>query len=56
MKTAIVIVLLGVSLSLCHAAVPEDEIKMMPGLERQPTFKQYSGYLRASGTKKLHYW
>ncbi|XP_067651737.1 lysosomal protective protein-like [Haliotis asinina] len=42
--------------TVCYAVVPEDEIKMMPGLSKQPPFKQYSGYLKASGTKKLHYW
>ena len=49
-------------LSLClllgaTQAVPEDdEITALPGLKKQPNFKQYSGYLKASGTKKLHYW
>ncbi|ESO96867.1 hypothetical protein LOTGIDRAFT_159616 [Lottia gigantea] len=31
-------------------------ITELPGLAVQPNFKQYSGYLKASGTKKLHYW
>ncbi|ESP01459.1 hypothetical protein LOTGIDRAFT_206131 [Lottia gigantea] len=39
-----------------NAAVPADMISSMPGLKVQPNFKQYSGYLKASGTKKLHYW
>ncbi|KAK7105699.1 lysosomal protective protein-like [Littorina saxatilis] len=38
------------------AAPSEDEIQMLPGLTTQPSFKQYSGYLAASDTKKLHYW
>ncbi|XP_076438729.1 lysosomal protective protein-like [Babylonia areolata] len=33
-----------------------DEILSLPGLKKQPSFKQYSGYLPASGSKKLHYW
>ena len=49
-------------LSLCllagaTQAVPvDDEITALPGLKKQPNFKQYSGYLKASGTKTLHYW
>lgn len=38
------------------AAPSEDIIDNLPGLKKQPNFKQYSGYLKASGTKKLHYW
>ena len=34
----------------------EDEIKSLPGLGTQPKFKQYSGYLDATGTRHLHYW
>ncbi|XP_033113380.1 lysosomal protective protein-like [Anneissia japonica] len=33
-----------------------DEVLSLPGLAVQPKFKHYSGYLKASGTKKLHYW
>lgn len=33
-----------------------DEIKYLPGLPKQPSFKQYSGYLNVSGNKHLHYW
>ncbi|XP_069112460.1 lysosomal protective protein-like [Argopecten irradians] len=38
------------------SAVVEDQIVSMPGLTTQPTWKQYSGYLNATGNKKLHYW
>ncbi|XP_070575245.1 lysosomal protective protein-like isoform X2 [Ptychodera flava] len=33
-----------------------DEITYLPGLQKQPSFKHYSGYLKATGTKMLHYW
>ena len=33
-----------------------DLVWSLPGLTFEPKFKQYSGYLRASGTKHLHYW
>uniref|UniRef100_A0A6I8PEB5 Carboxypeptidase n=1 Tax=Ornithorhynchus anatinus TaxID=9258 RepID=A0A6I8PEB5_ORNAN len=38
------------------AAPAEDEILSLPGLAKQPSFRQFSGYLRATGTKRLHYW
>ncbi|KAL5006080.1 hypothetical protein ScPMuIL_017238 [Solemya velum] len=44
--------LIGLALS----AVPQDEVKSLPGLKKQPFWHHYSGYLKASGTKKLHYW
>ncbi|XP_017334981.1 lysosomal protective protein [Ictalurus punctatus] len=37
-------------------APAEDEIKSLPGLSKQPGFKQYSGYLTVAGNKHLHYW
>ncbi|XP_039262370.2 lysosomal protective protein-like [Styela clava] len=39
-----------------NAAPQEDLITELPGLSTLPKFKQYSGYLQASGTKHLHYW
>lgn len=33
-----------------------DEIVSLPGLSKMTSFKQYSGYLDASDTKKFHYW
>ncbi|XP_070574646.1 lysosomal protective protein-like isoform X1 [Ptychodera flava] len=33
-----------------------DEVVSLPGLKEKPSFRQYSGYLNATGTKKLHYW
>ena len=34
----------------------DDIVSFLPGLPHQPSFRQYSGYLNAQGTKKLHYW
>lgn len=42
--------------SCIHTAPSGDEITYLPGLKKQPAWKQYSGYLKASGTKHLHYW
>ncbi|XP_025870491.1 lysosomal protective protein [Vulpes vulpes] len=39
-----------------QAAPDLDEIQCLPGLAKQPAFRQYSGYLRGSGPKHLHYW
>ncbi|KAI5619569.1 lysosomal protective protein precursor [Silurus asotus] len=33
-----------------------DAIKSLPGLSKQPAFRQYSGYLTVAGNKHLHYW
>ncbi|XP_015257961.1 PREDICTED: lysosomal protective protein-like [Cyprinodon variegatus] len=38
------------------AAPAEDEITFLPGLQKQPSFKQYSGYLNLPDGKHLHYW
>ncbi|KAM4692295.1 lysosomal protective protein-like isoform 2-T3 [Rhinophrynus dorsalis] len=38
------------------AACTADEIIYMPGLAKQPSFRQYSGFLNASMGKHLHYW
>lgn len=38
------------------AAPAADEVKFLPGLEKQPSFRQYSGYLHVADGKHLHYW
>lgn len=38
------------------AAAAADEVKYLPGLQKQPSFKQYSGYLSVADGKHLHYW
>lgn len=53
-------VLLGAAMTTMAMAWPtapaSDKVQSLPGLKKQPSFKQYSGYLKASGSKKLHYW
>lgn len=47
------LVLLGV---LGVQAAPDvDQVSFLPGLSKQPAFRQYSGYLSVGGTH-LHYW
>uniref|UniRef100_A0A3B3CZ54 Lysosomal protective protein n=1 Tax=Oryzias melastigma TaxID=30732 RepID=A0A3B3CZ54_ORYME len=42
---------------LCAGAAPAaDKITYMPGLYKQPSFKQFSGYLKGTQGKHLHYW
>ncbi|PIK47317.1 hypothetical protein BSL78_15817 [Apostichopus japonicus] len=40
----------------CTAASNPDAITFLPGLTKQPSFDQYSGYLAATGGKMFHYW
>jgi len=51
----VLIALIGCT-SLVSCAIESDRITDLPGLTSQPSFKQYSGYLTATGTRKLHYW
>uniref|UniRef100_A0A672ZXD1 Carboxypeptidase n=1 Tax=Sphaeramia orbicularis TaxID=375764 RepID=A0A672ZXD1_9TELE len=43
-------------LFVVEAAPDADEVKYLPGLAKQPSFKQYSGYLSVAHGKHLHYW
>ncbi|XP_022107550.1 lysosomal protective protein-like [Acanthaster planci] len=45
-----------VSLGPISAQPTADEVKSLPGLSGPLSSKQYSGYLQASGTIRLHYW
>uniref|UniRef100_A0A8C5G959 Carboxypeptidase n=1 Tax=Gouania willdenowi TaxID=441366 RepID=A0A8C5G959_GOUWI len=40
----------------CEAAPVADEVLYLPGLNKQPSFKHYSGYLQGAPGKHLHYW
>ncbi|XP_041059999.1 lysosomal protective protein isoform X3 [Carcharodon carcharias] len=41
---------------LIESAPAKDEVVYLPGLAKQPRFKQYSGYLNTSENIHLHYW
>uniref|UniRef100_A0A671SH43 Carboxypeptidase n=1 Tax=Sinocyclocheilus anshuiensis TaxID=1608454 RepID=A0A671SH43_9TELE len=54
MHLVLVCLLLGV---LEASGAPDaDEIKYLPGLSKQPSFKHYSGYFNVADNKHLHYW
>lgn len=55
-RLQLAVLLLAAVLTITQGAIDADEIKDLPGLHVKPPFKQYSGYLPATGTKKLHYW
>ncbi|XP_026205573.1 lysosomal protective protein isoform X1 [Anabas testudineus] len=38
------------------AAPSADEVTYLPGLQKQPSFRHYSGYLTVADGKHLHYW
>ncbi|XP_072169182.1 lysosomal protective protein-like [Diadema setosum] len=50
------IALFSIIASSGFAAYTPDEVSDLPGLKTQPSFSHFSGYLNASGEKKLHYW
>ncbi|XP_056129321.1 lysosomal protective protein [Lampris incognitus] len=56
MDALLLAALLFSSVLACKAAPEGDEIKYLPGLQKQPSFKQYSGYLTVADGKHLHYW
>lgn len=56
LRAALSPLLLLLLLSQGEAAPDQDEIHSLPGLAKQPSFRQYSGYLRASDSKHFHYW
>ncbi|KAK7921806.1 hypothetical protein WMY93_008708 [Mugilogobius chulae] len=41
---------------LLGAEPVDDEVKSLPGLNKQPSFRHFSGYLDLSTGKHLHYW
>ena len=63
MKNLEAVVLLGICvLQFCEfscgfpRSIKDDKVEDLPGLPHQPSFNQYSGYLKAQGSKLLHYW
>ncbi|XP_037535633.1 lysosomal protective protein [Nematolebias whitei] len=56
MKMQVVLWFFLVVLLDSEAAPAEDEITFLPGLQKQPSFRQFSGYLNVADGKHLHYW
>ncbi|ELU06391.1 hypothetical protein CAPTEDRAFT_219421 [Capitella teleta] len=50
------LLILLIAATFTKAAIDADLVRDLPGLTFTPSFKQYSGYLKASSTKHLHYW
>jgi len=44
------------SVLVIHGAPRGDLVVSIPGLDPQPKFKTYSGYLTSTGSRLLHYW
>uniref|UniRef100_A0A7N8YLG4 Carboxypeptidase n=1 Tax=Mastacembelus armatus TaxID=205130 RepID=A0A7N8YLG4_9TELE len=44
------------SLLAADTAPTADEVIYLPGLQKQPNFRHYSGYLSVADGKHLHYW
>lgn len=44
------------ALRLGLAAPAADEVTYLPGLQKQASFRHYSGYLSVASGKHLHYW
>ncbi|XP_069740959.1 lysosomal protective protein [Narcine bancroftii] len=53
---SLVILILVAQAFVAESAPAEDEIAYLPGLVKQPNFRQYSGYLNTSKNIHLHYW
>ncbi|XP_072917635.1 lysosomal protective protein isoform X1 [Hemitrygon akajei] len=52
----LLVLILVVQVFVAESAPAEDEITYLPGLAKQSSFRQYSGYLNTSENKYLHYW
>ncbi|XP_033113452.1 lysosomal protective protein-like [Anneissia japonica] len=57
MKSLAGILIVFALLALAYSQKNEDEIISLPGISANLVrFKQYSGYLNATGTRRFHYW
>ena len=56
MKRLAVFAFLVTLLYVAMSQPADEEVKSLPGLAGPLSSRQYSGYLKASGTKRLHYW
>ncbi|XP_064477215.1 lysosomal protective protein-like isoform X1 [Ornithodoros turicata] len=57
MKVLFVVIVTSLLFYGCSCkSINDDEVTHLPGLEEQPQFRHYSGYLKAGSTRKLHYW
>jgi cathepsin A (carboxypeptidase C) len=55
-KLTLIGALAALSCVLINAAPTADQVTSLPGINFQPNFIHYSGYLKASSTHQLHYW
>jgi cathepsin A (carboxypeptidase C) len=51
-----ILALFSCFVALAYAAPTADLVTNLPGLNFQPNFLHYSGYLNAAPTRKYHYW
>ena len=52
----VTIVCFTIAFQAVESIVKDDEVFDLPGLSYKPKFRQFSGYLKATGTRRLHYW
>ncbi|XP_013883121.1 lysosomal protective protein [Austrofundulus limnaeus] len=52
----VLLCVLLVLLCECAAAPAADEVTFLPGLQKQPSFRHFSGHLDVADGKHLHYW
>ena len=52
----VLVVWMCVLSTVVQGAIDKDRVDNLPGLTWKVNYTQYSGYLNATGTKRLHYW
>lgn len=50
------LLIFGLAVNSVDSVITGDEVTNLPGLSYKPKFRQFSGYLKATGTRRLHYW